>query len=163
MGDSSAQTSPVSVLPRGCSPSQTAPAWVPSMGRSPPGTGCSSVGPPWGHKPCQQTCSGVGSSLHGSTGPARSLLQSGLPMGSQLPSGIHLLQCRVPSMGYRWRSAPPWTSMGCRGTACLTMVFIMGCRGKLSAPVPGAPPPPPYSLTLVSAGLFLSHRLTPLS
>jgi len=27
----------------------------------PPGTGCSSVGPPRGHKPCQQTCSGMGS------------------------------------------------------------------------------------------------------
>jgi len=37
-----------------------------------------------------------------------------------------------------------------------------GCRGKTSAPVPGSPPPPPSSLTLVSAGLFLSHCLTPL-
>jgi len=31
-------------------------------------------------------------SLHGSTGPGRSLLQHGLPMGSQPPSGIHLLR-----------------------------------------------------------------------
>jgi len=27
-------------------------------------TSCSSVGHPWGHKPCQQPCSGMGSSLH---------------------------------------------------------------------------------------------------
>ncbi|KAK4820738.1 hypothetical protein QYF61_004419 [Mycteria americana] len=50
------------------------------------------VGPPRSHKSCQQTCSSVGSSLHGATGPARSLLQHGLPTGSQPPSGIHLLQ-----------------------------------------------------------------------
>jgi len=134
-------------LPTGCSPS---------------GTGCSSVGPPWGHKPCQQSCSGVGSSLHGSAGPDRSLLQRGLPTGSQPPSGIHLLRHGVPYRGYRWTSAPPWTSMGCRGTTCLTMVFIMSCRGRLSAPASRAPPPP-SSLTLVSAELLLSHSLTPLS
>lgn len=29
--------------------------------------------------------------------------------------------------------------MDCRGTACLTMVFIMGCR-RFCAPLPGAPP-----------------------
>jgi len=60
-------------LPTGCSPS---------------GTGCSSMGPPRGHKPCQQTCSGVGSSPHGPTGPGRNLLQHRLPTGSQPPSGI---------------------------------------------------------------------------
>jgi len=75
----------------GCSSSLTAPAWVPSTGCSPSGTGCSSVGPEWGHKSCQQTCSSMGFSLHRSTGPARSLLQHGLPMGSQPPLGIHLL------------------------------------------------------------------------
>jgi len=128
----------------GCSSSRAAPAWVPSMGCSPSGTGCSSVGPPWDHEPCQKTCSDVGSSLHGSAGPGRSLLQRGLPTGSQPPSGIHLLWRGVPSMGYRWRSAPPWTSMGCRGTACLTMVFIMGCKGKLSVLVSQAPPPPSF-------------------
>jgi len=45
----------------------------------------------WGHEPCQQTCSSVGSSLHRSTGPARSLLQHRLSMGSQPPLVIHLL------------------------------------------------------------------------
>jgi len=133
------------------------------MGYSPSGTGCSSVGPPQGHKPCQQTCSGVGSSLHGATGPGRSLLQHGLPTRSQPPSDIHLLQLGVPSMGYRWISAPLWTSTDCRGTTCLTMVFIMSCKGRLSAPVSPVPPPPPSSLTLVSDKLFLSLHLALLS
>uniref|UniRef100_A0A8C0F7B9 Uncharacterized protein n=1 Tax=Bubo bubo TaxID=30461 RepID=A0A8C0F7B9_BUBBB len=73
------------VPPTGDTPPST--SWVPSPGCSPSGTGCSSVGPPRGHKSCQQTCSSVGSSLHGATGPARSLLQHGLPTGSQPPSG----------------------------------------------------------------------------
>jgi len=101
--------------------------------------------PPQGHKPCQQTCSSVGSSIHGSTGPGRSLLWRG-----------------VPSTGYRWRSTPLWTSMDCRGTSCLTMVFSTSCKERLSALTFQEPPPPPSSLTLVSAELFLSHRLTPL-
>jgi len=132
------------VLPTGCSSSQTAPVWVPPTGCSPSGTGCSSVGPSWGHKLCQQTCSSVGSCLHGSAGPGRSLLQRRLPTGSQLPSGIHLLRRGVPSMGCRWISAPPWTSMDCRGTTCLTMVFIMSCKGRVSAPTFQAPPPPSF-------------------
>jgi len=131
------------------------------MGCSPSGTGCSSVGPPRGHKPCQQTCSDVGSSLHGSTGPGRSLLQLRLLTESQLPSGIPLLRCGVSSMGYRWISAPPWTSMDCRGTTCLTMVFSTSCKGRLWHLEHLLPPP--SSLTLVFAELFLSHRLTPLS
>ena len=48
-----------------------------------------------------------------------------------------------------------------QGTACPTMVFTTGCWA-ISAQVPGAPPPLPSPLTLVSAGLFLSHILTPL-
>jgi len=50
-----------------------------------------------GRKSCQQTCSRMGSPLHGATGPARSLLQHRLPTGSQPPSGIHLLWLGVLS------------------------------------------------------------------
>jgi len=121
------------------------------------------VGPPRGSKPYQQTCSGVGSSLHGSAGPGRSLLQHRLPTGSQPPLGTSTCFGVGSSMGYRLMSTPLWTSMGCRGTTCLIMVFIMSCKGRLSAPATGAPPPPPSSLTLMSAELFLSHHLTPLS
>lgn len=42
----------------------------------------------------------------------------------------------------------------CR-TTCFTMVFLVGCRG-ISALAPGSRPLPPSSLTLVSAGLFLT-------
>jgi len=141
----------------GNSSPQTAPALVPSVGCSPSGIGCSSVGPPQGHKSCQQTCSSMGCSLPVSTGPGRSPLQRGLSTGScKHPCAL----ARCPQRA-ACGCVPPWTSMGYRGTACLTMVFSTGCKG-ISAPVPGAPPPPP-SLTLVSAELFLSHFLTPLS
>ena len=117
---------------------------------------------PQGHRSCQQTCSSMGSSprghrccweaapawapLHGATAADRSLLQHGLSMGSQLPSGTSTCSNVGSSMGCRWMSAPPWTSMGCRGTTCLTMAFTTGCKG-ISAPAPGAPPPSPSSLT----------------
>jgi len=146
-----------------CPSSRTAPACILPTVCSPSGKGCSSTGPLQGHNLCQETCASVGSSLHESTGPARCLLQRGLPTGSQRPWDIHLLWCGVPSTGYGWMSTPLWTSMGCRGTACLAMVFIIGCKGKLSSPESQAPPPPPSSLPLVSAKLFLSHSLTPLS
>jgi len=88
----------------------------------------------------------------------------GLPTGSQLPSGIHVLWCGVPSISYRWVSAPLWTSMDCRGTTCLIMIFITSCKGRLSAPRFCAPPSPPHSLlTLMSAKLFFSHSLSLLS
>jgi len=63
---------------------------------------------------------------------------------TQPPSGIHLLRHGVPSMGCRWRSAPPWICMGCRGTACLTTVFSTSCKGRLSAPASQTPPPPSF-------------------
>jgi len=99
-----------------------------------------------------------------STGPqvlAGACSSMGSPQGHSLLWAHPPAQHRVPSTGYRWISAPPWTSIGCRGTACLTMVFSTGCRG-ISVLAPGAPPSPP-SLALVSAGLFLSYSLTPLS
>jgi len=60
------------------------------MGCTPTGAGCSWVGPPWGHKFCQQTCSRVSSSLFGLTGPARSPLSQDSTR-SHPPPGIRLL------------------------------------------------------------------------
>jgi len=57
---------------------QAAPAWVPHGVTS----SASKPAPAW-------------APLYRSTGPGRSLLQHGLPTGSQLPSGIHLLWCGV--------------------------------------------------------------------
>ncbi|NXL33025.1 ARMD1 protein, partial [Glaucidium brasilianum] len=110
---------------------------------------CSSVGPPQRHQSCQQTCSSAGSSLHGPTRPARSLLQRGLPTGSQSPSGASTCS----SVGCS--SAPALTSLGA-GHSCLPMGCTTGCRG-ISAPAPGAPPPPPSSLTLGVGADGLSH------
>lgn len=71
------------------------------------------------------------------------------------------------SMGSRWISAQPWTSMGCRGASCLTT----DCR-EISVPESGAPPPSPSSVTVLSAEFFhifslffptaVAHQLFPL-
>ena len=124
---------------------QAAPAWVPHGVTSP----ASKLAPAWAPLP---------------TGP-RILPETCSSMDS--PQGHSLLWTSTcsgvgPHPGCRWRSAPPWTSMGCRGTACLTVIFITGCRG-VSAVAAGAPPPPPSSLTLVSAELFLTRIVTPSS
>ena len=73
----------------------------------------------WGHKPWHQTCSSLGSSFHGSTAPARPLLQAGLPPGSQPPSGIPLLQGAPP--GAAGGSLLPGTLPGLQGHGCPTM------------------------------------------
>jgi len=144
------------VPPMGDSPLRTAPAWVPSTGCSPSGTGCSSVGPPQGHKFCQQTCSGMGFSLHGATGPGRSLLQHGLSMESQPPSGILLLKRKV-FHGLQVEICSTMDLHGLQGQNLPHHGLLHGLRGN---PAPGALPPPPSSLTLVSAVLVLPRILT---
>lgn len=104
--------------------SRTVPVRDSSTGCSSSRAGYSSMGPSWHHKPCQQTCSNVASSLHGVADPARSrsLLQHGFSMGSHmpLPFGIHVLWCGGPP------GASVWTSTSCRGNSAL---------------VPATPPP----------------------
>jgi len=96
------------------------------------------------------------------TAPARAHLSTGtwvLPgtcSSAGFPTGHCLLWAYTcsgmsSSMGCRWISAPPWASVGCWGTACLTMVCSTSCRAT-SASVSGAHPPPP-SLTLLSSEL----------
>jgi len=140
------------------------PSVGPSLGCSPSGTGCSSVGPPWG-LPCQQTCSSLGFFLSLSTGPQ---VLAGAYSSMGFPWGHNLFQAstcsRVGSLpratgGYLLHSGPPWAA-GAQPVSPWS--FIIDCRG-ISALVPAAPPPPPSSLTMVSVGLFLSHHLTPLS
>jgi len=123
-------------LPTGCSPS---------------GTGCSSSD----HRVTSPDSKSAPAWAPLSTGPQ---VLPGACSSEGFPRDHSLLQASTcssvgSSTGCRWISAPPWTSMGCRGRSCLTMVFTMGCRGT-SGLVPGAGPPPPSSRTLASAELF---------
>jgi len=127
------------------------------------GTGYSSVGPPWGHKSCQQTCSGTGSSLHGSTGPGRSLLQRGFPTGSQPPSGIHLLRHGVLH-GLRVDICSIGDLHGMKGDSLPHQGLHHGLQGKTLCSSVSSTSSSSYFFTdLVSAELLLSHHLTPLS
>jgi len=112
------------------------------------------VGPPQGHKPCQQTCSSMGSSPYGAPGPARSLLQCGLPTGSQTPSGIHLL----------WRGVLPRLQMCICSSIDLHEPWgdslphhglLHGLQGNLCSSA-WSTSSPCSSLTLVFAELFLT-------
>ncbi|XP_051644285.1 uncharacterized protein LOC127471428 [Manacus candei] len=88
-------------------------------------------------------------------------LQCGLPTGSQ-PSFRHPpapVSVSFPSC--RWISAYLWTSIGCRGTAASPWSAPQA-TGEPQLQLPGACPPSPSLLTLMSAELFLSHILTPL-
>lgn len=68
------------------------------------------------NRPCQNSFSCMGSSSWAAA-PTRSLLLHGLSIGSS-------------TVGY---------SIGCRGTACLTIIFITGCT-RMLMPVTTAPP-----------------------
>ena len=121
---------------------QTAPAWVPHRVTSPASKPALAWAPPsTGPQVLPGACSSVGFPW------GHSLLQvhpSALVWGPpQAAGGI---------------SPPPHpSSMGCRGTACFTMVVSPGCKG-ISALAPGAPPPPPSALTLVSAEFLTSSH-----
>jgi len=143
------------VLPTGYSYSQTAPSWVLSRSGSPSGIGCSSVGPPQGHRSCQQTCSSVGYSLHGSTGPGRSLLQRGLPMVSQPPSAIHLLRCGVLH-GLQVDICSTVVLNGLQGDSQPHHGLLHGLRGNLCSSARSTSSPS-SALTLVSAVVSLTY------
>jgi len=137
--------------------------WVPPTGCSPSGTGCSSVGP---HRVTSSASkpAPVWASL--STDPQ---VLAGACCSTVSPWGHSFLQASDCSGvgtfpwatgGYVLHHELPWTT---GGQPAFPMVFITSCKGRVHAPTFQAPPPPPSSLILVSAELFLSHRLTPLS
>ena len=123
---------------------QTVPAWVPCGVTSP----TSKPAPAWAPL---------------STGPARSLLQHGLPMGSQLPSGIHLLRCGVVHK-LHVDICSTVDLHGCRGTTCLTMVFHHKLQGNtLCSGISSISCPLRLHWPSCLQSSFLSLRLTPLS
>jgi len=100
-----------------------------------------------------------------------------LSMGSQVlagacsslvsPWGHSLLQASPcsgvgSSPGCRWGSAPPWTSMDCRDSLPHHGLHHR-LQGKSHCSSVWSTSCPPSALCLVSAELFLSHSLTPLS
>ena len=130
------------VIPTGYSPSRTAPMWVLHKG----------CRPSFRNRLHQRECPHgpqfltENLLLHGLLSTDHSSCKESAPVWPlhrlQLPSG-HVTCCGVGS------------SMGCRGTTCITIVFFRGCRG-ISALAPGAPPPPSsLTLFLVSRWFFL--------
>lgn len=117
------------------------------------GTACTSMSPPWATGPDRppapphdhlhrlqlrrRACSCGGS-------PGATASFSSYPLA---PQWVHL---QAGACIYK----PTLSSLGCRGTAGSTMVLSTVWQG-ISALMPGEPPPP-LSLTWVSAGLFLS-------
>jgi len=88
------------------------------------------------------------------------LLRRGLSTGSQPPLGIPLLHHGVIHE-VQVEICSTVDLHGCRDSLPHHSL-LHGCRGT-SAPAPAASLPPPSALTIGSAGLFLSHSLTPLS
>ena len=131
---------------------------VPYQGFSPSGTGCFSMGPPWGHKPCQQTCSSVGTSLHTSWQQTTSVRA---PHGTQPPSGIHLLN-RGVLLGLQVQIFSSVDLHGLQGHSLSHHGLFHGLQRNLCSGA-WSTSSPPFSLTLVSAEFFLSHHTTPLS
>jgi len=119
-------------------------------------------GSPRGRKPCQETCSSVGSSLHGSTSPGRILLQHGIPMGSQPPSGIHLLW-RGVLHELQVEICSTMDLHGLQGHSLHHQGLLHGLQGNLCSDTCSTSSPP-FALTFASAAeLFFSHILTLLS
>ena len=96
----------------------------------------------------------LGSSLHGVTGAARTLLQHRNPVGSQPTLGIPLLQPGL-LQGCRWISAPPcppWAA----GAQLPPHGLLQGLQGNLSSRA-WSSSCPSFCTALVSAGLLLSY------
>jgi len=142
-------------LPKGCSSSRSATLQVLSMEYSLSGTDCSSMGPPQVTAPARKL-DPVWHPLH----RPHFLPEAYFPCTPASFRAHPSAAAWGPPQAAGWISAPPWTSVSCRGTSCITIVFTMGCR-RIAAPVPGAPRPPPSSPALVSAGLFLSYSHSP--
>jgi len=100
-------------------------------------------------------------SLHGARAPASSLLQCRLSTRSQPTSGIHLLWCGV-LLRLQVQICSTVDLHGLQGHSLPHHGLHHGLQGNL-CPSAWSSSSPPSSRTLVSAELFLSHRLTPLS
>ena len=118
-------------------------------------TNCSSMGAfPW-EQSFRNRLLQHGSLTRSQVLPAN-LLQHGLPMGSQPPSGIHVFWHGILHR-LQMDLCSTLDLHGLQGHGCLTM----GCRG-ISALAPAVPPPSHSSLIWVFAEMLLTHVLTSL-
>jgi len=127
-------------------------------------TGCSSVGPAWDHKSCQQTSSSMGSFL--SPWVHRSCQESAPAQASHRVTASFRHTSTLVWGPFHELQVDIWSTMDLHGLQVDSLPhhgLHDGLQGKISASVTEAPPPPPSSLTLVSAEWSLSHSLTPLS
>jgi len=97
---------------------------------------------PWGHRSCQEPT------------PVWAPHEVTASCGD-----IHLFRCGV-LRGLQVDICSTMDRHGLQGDSLPCHDLLHRLQGKISALVPGAPPAPPSSLTLVSAELFLSHSLT---
>lgn len=91
----------------------------------------------------------------GCAAPARSPIWYGLSMGCRLLQGTSTCSGVGSSRGCGWISALGGCPEAIRGHLASPTIYTMVCGG-ISAPAPGAPPPPPL-WPGGSAGLFPSH------
>jgi len=120
------------------------------------------VGPPWGHKPCRQICSSVGSSLPGATGPAKTLVQHRLPTGPQRSLDIYLLECGFLH-GLQAEICSTLDLCRLKGHSLPHRGLHHNLQVKTLCSSAWSTSFSPYSLTLVSTEWFLSHILALLS
>lgn len=109
-----------------------------ATGCSPSEKGCSSMGSLWGHSkpaPPQAPLS---------TGPAKSLIQCGLPQGQRLLWEHPLAPSRAPSQAAGGSLLHPGLLLRLQEDLC-SIIDSHGLQG-ISAPAPGAPPASPPSL-----------------
>jgi len=118
-------------------------------------------GSPRGHKPCHQTCSSVGSSLHGSAGPGRSLLQRGAPHRATASFRHPPAPVWGPFHGLQVEICSTVDLQGLQGDSLPHHGLHHGLQGKTLCSGVWRTSSPPSLLT--SAGLFLTHILTPVS
>ena len=117
-------------LPTGSSSSRTAPDMGPYHGVHPSGENCSNLAPLRAAAPARSPAP-AWSPLHGLQ------VRPGICSGRGLPQAAASVGAGPPAPPWSppraaaWNPAPPWYSMGCRGTSCFTMVLTTGRRGLL--------------------------------
>ncbi|NWZ30868.1 SETBP protein, partial [Asarcornis scutulata] len=117
-------------LPTGSSSFRTAPDMGPYHGVHPSGENCSNLAPLRAAAPARSPAP-AWAPLHGLQVRPGICSGRGLPQAAASVGAGPSAPPWSPPRAAAWNPAPPWYSMGCRGTSCFTMVLTTGCRGLL--------------------------------